>query len=477
MMAGGRDTGVSEPDQGGTVDHRIVRAFGVAAVAALTLVGCSESEKATADKDTSSTIGADAKGSATTVAGDGTTVLSKFVGDNWFNGKVPAPKPAGSSKDPIKVGFMNVDSGPVGALPELHTSTDGAFEFINKELGGVGGRPVELVPCLISNPMSPDEAQGCARKLVDAKVVAVLGGIGLSNGPALKVFEENGIPWVGGIPVNADEMTSPVSFQFSGGSPGAFTGFAQNAVEKEKAKKVAILYGEYPSIEQAAVGYGAAVAKALGAEVTTVSFPVVSQDYVTPVQKAVESDPDAIFVGAADLACAPVMQAIADLKSRAKVYLVGSCADVKQLDKVGRDKVAGFRFNIENRLDQTASDAADGEIYEAAMEKYDPGTTPRSAATVSFRGAMNLWAVLDELGPDATSEQIMATLRKAKDRPSYDGHPYTCDGKQIPALPSMCASQQVIAELTPESTFVEASDGWIDVSEVLRSTGVDGSTK
>ena len=460
-------------NKGDLVDHRIVRLLGVAVVAAVVLAGCSESDSADAGGGSTTTAAAAAAdGAIQPKAGDGTTVLSKFEGDNWFDGKVPAPKAADQSKAPVKIGFMNVDSGPVGSMPELHTSTDGAVKFINDELGGVGGRPIELVPCLISNPLSPDEAQACARQLVDAKVVAVLGGIGLSNGPALKVFQENGIPWVGGIPVNSDEMTSPVSFQFSGGSPGAFVAMAQNAVQKDKAKKVAVLYAEYPSIEQAAVGYGAAVAEALGADVTKVSFPVVSQDYVGPVQKAVESNPDAILVGAADLSCAPIMQAISDLKSTARVYMVGSCADVKQIDKVGADKVNGFRFNIENRIDQTASDSADSEIYTAAMAQYDPSTTPRSAATVSFRGAMNLWAVLNEIGPDAASAKIIDAFRGAKDRPSFDGHPYTCDGKQIPAMPSMCASQQVIAELQPGNQFVEASDGWIDVPGVLAQTGV-----
>jgi branched-chain amino acid transport system substrate-binding protein len=458
------------------VDKRTVRACCAVVVAGLALAGCSESDPAATGGSSTTTAGT-VPGVVTTVAGDGTTVLSQYAGANWFNGKVPKPRASDPSKEPVKIGFMNIDAGPIGAMPELHSSTEGAVTFINKELGGVGGRPVELVPCLISNPMSPDEAQGCARQLVDAKVVAVLGGIGLSNGAALKVFQDNGIPWVGGIPVNADEMTSPVSFQFSGGSPGAFVGFAQNAVQVEKAKKVAILYAEYPSIEQAAVGYGAAVAEKLGAQVTKVSFPMVSQDYVTPVQKAVESDPDAIFVGAADLACAPMMRAVADLKTRAKVYFVGSCADVKQLDKVGAGKADGFRFNIENRIDQTASDSADTEIYTAAMARYDAATSPRSAATVSFRGAMNLWSVLDEIGPGVTSKQIMSTLRAAKDRPSFDGHAYTCDGKQIPEAPSMCASQQVIAVLTPGNQLVEGSDGWIDVPGVLRSTGVHGSTK
>lgn len=460
--------------RGNAVGIGITRLLGVALLAGLLVAGCSESDStdASGGSTTEASSGTVVGGSVTTIAGDGKTVLSKYQGAEWFDGTVPEPTAADSTKEPIKVGFMNVDSGPVGAMPELHSSTDGAIEFINTELGGVDGRPIEVVPCLVSNPMSPDESQACARQLVDADVVAVLGGIGLSNGPALKVFEENGIPWVGGIPVNVDEMTSPVSFQFSGGSPGAFTAFAQDAVQEEGAKNVAVLYAEYPSIEQAAVGYGAAVAEALGAKVTKVSFPVVSQDYVAPVQKAVESNPDAIFVGAADLSCAPIMQAIADLKSTATVYMVGACADVKHIDKVGADKVAGFRFNIENRIDQTASNLADTEIYNEAMGVYDPETTPRSAATVSFRSAMNLWAVLNEIGPDATSAQIIETLQAARDRPSFDGHAYTCDGKQIPQLPAMCASQQVMAELTAPGQFEEASDGWIDVPAVLRDTGV-----
>ncbi|MEZ5238944.1 MAG: hypothetical protein R2716_08315 [Microthrixaceae bacterium] len=98
--------------------------------------------------------------------------------------------------------------------------------------------------------------------------MAVLGGIGLSNGAALAILEENSIPYVGGIPVNADEMSSPVSFQFSGGSPGAFTAFAQQSVGVDGDEQVTVLYAEFPSIEMAAVDYGAEIAQALGAEVT-----------------------------------------------------------------------------------------------------------------------------------------------------------------------------------------------------------------
>jgi branched-chain amino acid transport system substrate-binding protein len=83
---------------------------------------------------------------------------------------------------------------------------------------------------------------------------------------------------------------------------------------------------------------------------------------------------------------------------------------------------------------------------------------------------MNLWAILSELGPDATSEDIVAAFRATEEHPSFDGHPYTCDGEQIPDLPSMCAAQQIIAELGPNGEFTEVSDGWIDVPTVLQET-------
>jgi branched-chain amino acid transport system substrate-binding protein len=446
----------------------------LAATVGLVAGACSEPESTVAGAAGVAAVADDpaSSGAATTVPGDGRTVLSRFVGADWFDGDVPGPKAADPAARPIRVGFLNVDSGPIGAMPELHTSTAGAFEFINAELGGVGGRPVELVPCLLSNPMSADEAQGCARMLVGSGVVAVLGGIGLANGPALSIFADNGIPYVGGIPVNFDEMTSPVSFQFSGGSPAAFTAFAHDAVEREGAERVSILYAEYPSIQTAALDYGADVARALGAEVTEVAFPMVSQDYVAPVQKALESRPDALFVGAADLACAPIMQAVADLAPGTTVYMVGACADAKHVGKVGVERIVGFRFNIENRIDQDVSRLADTEIYTAAMEAYDPDTTPWGAATVSFRAAMNLWSVMDDLGPDVTPAGIIRVLREARDRPSFDGHGFTCDGTVVPALPALCSPQEVIAELSGPAQFREASDGWVDVPAVLARTGV-----
>lgn len=464
MLAG--STGGTTLTRGRTSSRSATRtgiALGV--LAALVIgAGCSEAEPLDAAPDASTTT--TRTGAPEPKAGDG-SVVSRYAGSPWLMGTVPeTATPADTAAAPIKVGFMNIDSGPVAATPELHQATDAAVAFINAELGGVHGRPIELVFC--ETDLGVDKAQACARLMVEEQVVAVLGGLNLSAGAATKVLEENDIAWVGGIPLDPAEMTSPIAFQFSGGAPGAFVAFADHAAHDLGADRVAVLYANTPQISGAAVDYGVALLEEFGVEVTEVAFDLTTQDYASIVQRAAESSPDAMLVGAADFACPKVMQAIADLGLDTTVYMVGSCADRKWIDQVGADKVAGTIFNIESRVERSGPYDADIDIYRSVIEQYGKGVNAKGAATVAFRGAMNLYSVLDELGATPTPAGVIDVFRAATDRPSFDGYPYTCDGAQIPKLPSLCASQEVLVRIAADGeTFTEESDGWIDVPKIV----------
>lgn len=446
--------------------RRVVQRWAMATLALLLVAGgCSETggtATTTSAEPTATTL---ADGALAPMDGDG-SVVSRYAGAEWTLGTVPTTATAADDTlAPIKIGFMNTDSGPIAATPELHEATDAAVAFINTELGGVDGHPIEIVPCEVD--LSPEKAQTCARTLVSEGVVAVLNGLGLASDAAVKILEENNIAWVGGIPLNEGEMRSPIAFQFSGGSPGAFVAFAQHVGEVQGAKKAAVMYVNTPQVSIAAEQYGVKLLEALGVDVTPVPFDLGTQDYAAVVSKAIDSNPEAILVGAADFACPKVMQALVDIGTDATVYMVGSCADRKWLDQVGIDNVVGTVFNVEGRLDAKASTDADTEIYADVIEKYAPDTNARGAATVAFRSTMNLYSVLSEIGAAATPQQIIDTFRAAKDRPSYDGHAYTCDGKQVPGLPSLCAAQGVLGRLDGPDQFSEVSDGWIDVPAIV----------
>ncbi len=438
------------------------RAVAAVIMAMTVVLGCSETDPAAEapaeDPSTESTAGSDG------------SVVSRFGGSEWFMGTVPAEATAAdSSLEPVRIGFINTDSGPIAALPELHQGTDAAIAFINAELGGIDGHPLELVPC--QTDLSPESAQACARSMVSEGVPVVLGGLSISSDAAVAVLEDNGIGWIGGLPLNQAEMTSDHSIQFSGGSPSAFAAFADHAAHTVGAETASVLYANVPQIAAAATDYGVALLEDFGVDVTQITFDLSTQDYATIATKADESDPDVIVVGAADAACSKVMEALDAIGSDATVYMVGSCADPKWIDAVGSEAVAGTIFNIEGRFDQSTIESADNDIYLDAIDVYgEADLNAAGAATVAFRSTMNLYSVLDELGADGIdAASILETFHAARDRPNFDGHAYTCDGRQIPELPSMCSPQQVLIEFegpTPLD-FVESSDGWIDVPAVL----------
>jgi branched-chain amino acid transport system substrate-binding protein len=79
---------------------------------------------------------------------------------------------------------------------------------------------------------------------------------------------------------------------------------------------------------------------------------------------------------------------------------------------------------------------------------------------------MNLYMQMKSLGAKATNRAaIIDAFRKSVDHPSFNGHPYTCDGKDFPGLPALCTSEEVIVQ-NVKGTLVPRT-GWIDVGALV----------
>ncbi|MGZ4707553.1 MAG: ABC transporter substrate-binding protein [Acidimicrobiales bacterium] len=394
---------------------------------------------------------------------DGPSVVSQFPGAETSAGSFPDAPVAAGADDPIVVGMINQENTPLGSFPELRLAADAAVQFINAELGGVDGRPIQFEPCITT--FSVEKSQACAQDLVQQGAVAVTNGIDISSNGSIPILEQNQVPMIGGVPVNNDEMQSPISFQFSGGSPGAMVAFANYAATTQHARKVAVIYGDYASIKDAALNYGVAELRRRGVtDITEVPYPITSTDFLPVLTKADENQPDAIILVAADTACAPAMKTAEDLGITATMYLVGSCAAPTIADEIGEDAVAGRIFNVEGPI--TGTDV-DTKIYAAALAKYgDPDLPLASAGTVSFRNIMNLWNLMKQVGgQNVSKETLLAAVRSTTDHPSFGGHAYTCDGRQVPDLPALCAPQQIL--VVHENGGLKQLTDWIDVPSLL----------
>ena len=363
---------------------------------------------------------------------------------------------------PIRIGMINQEVGAAGAFPELSAADRAAVEFINRELGGVDGHPIELIVC--DTKFSPAGSQACSQRMVQEDVAAVTGGIDVF-GDGIGVLADNGIPLVGGIPVSLASATSPTAFQFSGGIWGALLGFSDFAAKRLHAKRISIMYSDYGPIKDSAETARRALER-LGVTVTMVPFPIVTTDYLTPITQATQGDPDAIFVGVADTGCVPAFRGAAELGTKAALFFTGACAAPKILENAGRAATEGAYFNIEQLLPAKGKTDPDTRLYDLVLARYAPDLDPAGAGTVSFRATMNLYQQLAALGPKATDRAaIIDAFRSARNHPSFMGHAYTCDGEQLPGLPAMCSPQQVIVQKTDRG--LTQRSGWIDVGALV----------
>jgi len=362
---------------------------------------------------------------------------------------------------PLRLGMINQENTPAGSFPELSQAVQAAVAFVNQQLGGVGGRPLEVEVC--NTKFSAEGSTTCAQHFVEEKVPVVLGGIDVF-GNGIDTLASNGIPFVGGIPVSTQAVEDANSYQWSGGTWGAMVAFADYAAKTLKAKKVAIVYGDFGPISQSAK-YGEATLHKLGVtQVQLVPSPITATDLSSPIQAAVASHPDAIVILTADTGCKGAFDSLHTLGSKATAFYVGACAVPSIIAAAGPAKTDGAIFNVEGPIVRGAPDA-DTQLYTKVVERYGKGLDPIGAGTVSFRSFMNLYVILRGLGPDGvTAKGVSSGLSAQVDQPSFMGHPYTCDRKQFTGLPAMCSPQQILGvmrggDLTQLGT-------WIDVGAV-----------
>ena len=424
------------------------RALAWAVVGVLLVAGCSEAEDGTSTATT---------GGTGTDLPEGDTVLARYGGEDWFLGTLPdAPTAADPDAEPIVIGIINQEDTPLGSYPEIRRAVEGGVAFVNEELGGIDGRPLELRTCITS--FNPEQSAGCAQEMEQADVVALVGGLDVTSNGSIPVLEQNGIAQVGGIPANLVEQQSDVTFFLSGGVTGALAAFLAHTAEAGGERAV-LAYGEFESFTVAANDYAKPVAESLGMELETVSFQLTATDFLPVLTRAAESDPDAIIVAAAGAACAPIMRTYRDLGIEAQLYLVGACADDEIL-LAADGAEEGVIFNSEGP--PAGQGDVEGGIFASVNELY-ANDEAGGAGTVGLRSFFALYGVLSDLGADGISRAaILESMRTSVDRPGFWGHSYTCDGKQVVGLPALCAPQQSLIRVGDDGQIETINDEWYD---------------
>lgn len=350
---------------------------------------------------------------------------------------------------PIKVGYVSPEGGPMGQLPEPRAAAEAAVQYVNQNLGGVSGHPLQLVVC--TQKEDPATARNCANQLVADGVVAVLAPVTSQGDALVPIITNAGIPYVTVSGASRSEMSADNAFVLTGGVPGAFAGAAKYSAEHYK--KVALLIIDAGGVLATVKFLAEPAFQQAGVQLDVVGIPLGTPDTTPQVNAALAQHPDAVFVVGDGSLCTSVFKALSSLGSTADKMAVQTCA--------GPDVMASISSEVEGAkifgtFDAT-SDNEDTRVFRTVLQKYSPETSMYGFAFSGYQTLLGLTRSLQGIQGDITAASVGAAMRASNNvpLPLGDGLTFTCDGKQFPMLKAVCG-QGVIVETVKDGKLAGA---------------------
>lgn len=372
----------------------LIPALSMTTALALLLSGCGESASGTGGS-TSSSSGSTSASSAQIDATIGTT----------FSGG----KPGAASGSPIKVGMINQEGGQV-SNPESSAAVKAAFDYINAEQGGIGGRPLELEVCRVTS--SEEEAQQCAQQFLNEDDISVIlqGGLNVGSNAVHQTLA-GAKPDVVTLANPGTDTTAENTYAVNPSVLAALPGFATYAT-KLGYKNLGIIVDDNPGnlgISQAAQS----VFEGAGLTSTVTTFPAGSTDLTSAFTAAIGNKPDAISpIIVSTSGCVAAAKAVQTVGATTPVLGSGLCATQDIKDALGDFPEWSFEATVLSLF--APDDTGQVDFYRAVMNKYIGADAQLGiSAPAAFGAAFLLAKTLNKVGPDAITPDSVSTALKA----------------------------------------------------------------
>jgi branched-chain amino acid transport system substrate-binding protein len=254
-----------------------------------------------------------------------------------------APAAAAPAADVVKIGHVGPLSGAIAHLgKDNENGARMAIEELNAEGVNIGGKKVTLELLAEDDAADPKQGTAVAQKLVDAKVVGVIGHLNSGTTiPASALYSAAGIPQISPSATNPKYTRQGFKTTFRvvaddtqlGGTLGKY------AVGTLKGKSIAVIDDR--------TAYGQGVAEEFAKAVEAAGGKVVAKEFTT--DKATDFNsilttikgkkPDVVFFGGMDAVAGPMLKQMKSLGIKAK-FMGGDGICSTELVKLGGDAIA-----------------------------------------------------------------------------------------------------------------------------------------
>ena len=225
--------------------HRARVLVACVAVGALVLAACGDDDDSAAT--TAGGAATTSGGAATTSGGGGSATTASGGGSATTAGGGGG---TGETGAPIKVMTETAIDTNLTPYENIRDASKYYAEWVNEQGGIPDGNGVmhKLEVTFCDDKYDANEAANCARKAVDEKLIANIGGFTIDASRAIPIYEENKVAWFGVCcPIVDQENKSPISFPL--GFVGGFPTAAAIKMDQDGCKNVVDANGDLPVAE------------------------------------------------------------------------------------------------------------------------------------------------------------------------------------------------------------------------------------
>ncbi len=413
-------------------------------------------------------------GSSSSTSKGTTSPKTTKVSNNWalaYTGGTAGK--ADTSKTPVVIGYVN-EQGGVPAFPEATQGLDAAVQYVNDELGGIQGHPVQIEKCFV---IANEDGQKCGTKLANNEnVKLVIEGAMTVGNQALYSIVAPKKPVLISNPVVTPDFLTAGTYAYTPGGPGVVQGMAVFVAKYLKnIHKVAVVYGDSEAEVFGAENLLVPKLKTYG--ITDVTLQKISDAPTAPdVQNALNAadaaGADVVMPIVTVQGCIATYDALKSLGIKTPVVTTGLCFGTpmtKHLADLGStDTVPNGWYFGDYGYSYFVPDKASGmTTYLAKIQQYAPKNVEYTGfAGPTFANLMTAVKFYNELGPDASTTALLSTIKSFKGPMMIVAGPMDCGFSTL--FTSLCGTEMGIMQYK--------NGKWLTIASGLNGKPIDPYT-
>jgi branched-chain amino acid transport system substrate-binding protein len=376
----------------------------------------------------------------------------------------PSGQPA-LTGTPIKVGLFTPDTGAL-ALPGVKAGTDAGVKYVDGELGGIGGHPIEIDNCSIDG--TPETTIGCANKFVQDKVVAAFDGFNYSSSAGIGILQAAKIPLIGNIAFDQTTGSSADGRLFFAAPQAAFLVGAMQGFKTEGRASATLTLQDLPTSHKTIDTEVTPLAGALGIKATGLYFSPTNPNFSAVASTIASTKPDVagLIASPSESICTQLVKNLRSVGYTGEVF-VAACTSFIKSDPASAPGSALYSSVWLPGSEKSAP--ADAAARLKTATKYLTAT----GSAADFYGYAQFATVVDFAKGLATATSlngltgatVLSTLQALKDFPSFLGPQLTCGKSTTPN----CTSQMLLFSVQKDLTLKPVTGTWIQPAPAIMS--------